>query len=225
MTRQIYTIYDHLRLSKEYITIQSSGSDKKETVCTDIKHYIYPSPIPTDILTYSDGLKDEIPKKLNTLLTRCSLLKKKKECALESVEKVTVSGSFDEYFITSFILHRFSEYYVIQKWLQYWLSLWYKITDRPLPSKISSTVNKIEEWEKEKAKQNPIQNHFEGRLRRVGKRFIALCPFHQEKTPSFTIFPDNHWYCFGACNEGGDAIKFVMKLKGFTFPEAVRFLL
>lgn len=55
----------------------------------------------------------------------------------------------------------------------------------------------------------------------VGDKYKALCPFHNEKTPSLTIFPEtNSWYCFGACAEGGDAVDFVQKHEGIGFKEA-----
>ncbi|MEW6260816.1 MAG: DNA primase [Thermodesulfobacteriota bacterium] len=61
-------------------------------------------------------------------------------------------------------------------------------------------------------------------LRKTGKSFIGLCPFHAEKTPSFTVSPDKQIYhCFG-CGEGGDAISFVMKHEGVSFTDAVRML-
>lgn len=61
-------------------------------------------------------------------------------------------------------------------------------------------------------------------LRKTGKSFIGLCPFHAEKTPSFTVSPDKQIYhCFG-CGEGGDAISFVMKHEGVSFMDAVRML-
>ncbi|MBU1184382.1 MAG: DNA primase, partial [Proteobacteria bacterium] len=61
-------------------------------------------------------------------------------------------------------------------------------------------------------------------LRKAGKNFLGLCPFHREKTPSFTVSPEKQmFYCFG-CSEGGDAVSFLMKLNQLTFPEAVRHL-
>ncbi|MFS8640244.1 MAG: DNA primase [Symbiobacteriaceae bacterium] len=58
-------------------------------------------------------------------------------------------------------------------------------------------------------------------LRRAGKNFIGLCPFHQERTPSFTVSPDKQlFYCFG-CQTGGDVFTFLMKREGWSFPEAV----
>ncbi len=59
-------------------------------------------------------------------------------------------------------------------------------------------------------------------LKKAGKNFLGLCPFHHEKTPSFTVSPDKQmFYCFG-CSEGGNVFSFLMKLNNLTFPEAVR---
>ena len=59
-------------------------------------------------------------------------------------------------------------------------------------------------------------------LTRRGKNYVALCPFHNEDTPSFSVSPDKQiFYCFG-CQKGGNAIHFVMETEGLSFPEALR---
>jgi len=61
-------------------------------------------------------------------------------------------------------------------------------------------------------------------LKRSGRSHKGLCPFHDEKTPSFHVNPERGtYYCFG-CHEGGDAISFLMKVENLTFPEALRAL-
>jgi DNA primase len=61
-------------------------------------------------------------------------------------------------------------------------------------------------------------------LKKAGKNHLGLCPFHSEKTPSFTVSPDKQiFYCFG-CGTGGNVFSFLMKQEGLTFPEAVRAL-
>jgi len=61
-------------------------------------------------------------------------------------------------------------------------------------------------------------------LKKTGKNYIGLCPFHSEKTPSFTVSPQKQiFYCFG-CAAGGNVFSFIMKRDGISFPEAVRML-
>ncbi len=59
-------------------------------------------------------------------------------------------------------------------------------------------------------------------LRSTGGTMKGLCPFHDEKTPSFQVTPSRgYWYCFGACSEGGDVIDFLQKIEHLTFVEGV----
>ena len=61
-------------------------------------------------------------------------------------------------------------------------------------------------------------------LQKRGIIYRALCPFHQEKTPSFTVTPNRSmFYCFG-CHKGGNAITFLMEHENMTYPEAVKWL-
>lgn len=61
-------------------------------------------------------------------------------------------------------------------------------------------------------------------LKRRGRNLVGLCPFHSEKTPSFTVYPDSQsFYCFG-CGAGGDVITFIKKIENLEYVEALRFL-
>jgi len=61
-------------------------------------------------------------------------------------------------------------------------------------------------------------------LKKVGSRFMGVCPFHGDSNPSLSVTPDKgFWYCFG-CQAGGDAITFIRKQENLDFAEAVRFI-
>lgn len=60
-------------------------------------------------------------------------------------------------------------------------------------------------------------------LQRSGRSYKANCPFHQEKTPSFHVFPERQtWRCFGACATGGDVFSFIMRAENLEFAEALK---
>jgi DNA primase len=62
------------------------------------------------------------------------------------------------------------------------------------------------------------------RLKRAGRNFVGLCPFHNEKTPSFSVNPERGFFhCFG-CGAGGTVFNFVMRTEGLSFPEAIQSL-
>ena len=84
----------------------------------------------------------------------------------------------------------------------------------------------VNESDIERAKEIPIEEFYTDTLRSRGRTSVGRCPFHGEKTASFTIYTEqNSWYCYGACGEGGSVIDFVMKLQGIDFLSAVKVLL
>ncbi len=79
----------------------------------------------------------------------------------------------------------------------------------------------------ELAERNDIVDVVSGYVRlskKSGSNLFGLCPFHSEKTPSFSVSPDKQIYhCFG-CGKGGGVINFIMEIENLSFPEAVEFL-
>ncbi|MBQ3589463.1 MAG: DNA primase, partial [Clostridia bacterium] len=74
--------------------------------------------------------------------------------------------------------------------------------------------------------RNPIEDVISSyvTLKRAGSNMNGLCPFHSEKTPSFTVFPGTQsFYCFG-CGAGGDAISFIMRVENLDYMSAIRLL-
>lgn len=78
----------------------------------------------------------------------------------------------------------------------------------------------ITDEDKNRAKEVPISELYEGKLIR---RKQGLCPFHDERTPSFHINKNNTWRCYG-CNAYGDSIDFIMKRDSLSFIDAIKYL-
>jgi hypothetical protein len=177
-----------------------------------------------DIGAFSDALEEIIPVKLKEILDAQDELIKNREEALGQL--VNLKDLLDDELDirASLIEYKFSEYDVLQKWLKYWLRLaqksghgdsWTSET-----AKGDFTSEQIGQ-----AKNVPIQDIYEGKLRQMGSRYVGICPFHEEKTGSFTIFEEtNSFYCFG-CSRAGDVLDLYMKLNKCAFPQAVGGLL
>lgn len=83
----------------------------------------------------------------------------------------------------------------------------------------------LTEDEVARAKQTSIETFYTDKLRKSGNKLVGRCPFHDEKSGSFFIYKDqNSWWCFGACQEGGDVIAFVMKKNKLDFRAAVKYI-
>lgn len=93
----------------------------------------------------------------------------------------------------------------------------YLLRNRPAWSNSNDNSNNLDI-----AKEKPISEMYEGKLRTTGRVQMGLCPFHEEHTASFAIYPENNtWHCF-AEGIGGDSISFYMKKTGVSFMGAVR---
>lgn len=96
-------------------------------------------------------------------------------------------------------------------WLERYLANF--VEDRP----------EIGDSEIEQARHVPLSDLIPNLKPKSGK-LVCCCPFHDEKTPSFTVFKDNHYHCFG-CQANGDAIDFVRETMHLDFIKAVKYLL
>lgn len=71
----------------------------------------------------------------------------------------------------------------------------------------------------------PIEDLITQPLKKSGRALVGLCPFHNEKSPSFSVFPQsNRFHCFG-CQETGDVISYVRQINNLSFPEAINYLI
>lgn len=71
-----------------------------------------------------------------------------------------------------------------------------------------------------------IENEIPGELKKRGTHYVCCCPFHNERTPSFHVFPGTNTYkCFGGCGKYGDPITFIMEYRTMDFPSAVTYLI
>lgn len=84
---------------------------------------------------------------------------------------------------------------------------------------------KITDGDIERAKEVAIEGFYDNQLVKSGRRLAGLCEFHEDRTPSFTIYTDqNRWYCF-SCAEGGDVISYVQKKYHLEFIDAIKRIL
>lgn len=114
---------------------------------------------------------------------------------------------------------------VIKKWLKYWKRVYEAVSVDELIPKEEFEDKRFTDDQLDRAREVPIESMYEGSLRTMYGKAVGLCPFHEESTPSFTIFVDeNKFHCFG-CQKHGDAIDFYMATRNCEFVDAVKGLL
>lgn len=194
---------------------------------TGTRYYEYPSKLPDDdiIETFAEDLRDIIPVKLQELMERQDELSQKRKTEYEALDSINPPiDEFSYYFWSLWFELQFGEYNVIERWLKYWLRLAEKVAINK-EWIVLDQEHGLPENQVEAARDYPLEDIYEGRLRQIGSRFVGICPFHEENTPSFTIFTqDNSFYCFG-CNKWGNAIDLYMHLHKTDFPTTVRALI
>lgn len=208
--------------SNNFITIFLSGPIYKDMdwvrTGKQFRVLVLPPKIDVETKFFKDALVETIPEKLEIALHAQSELKELRKRRIKLINDfVSVEH---QWFFLELEVHLFEEYFYISRWINYWLELWNVVHDVPKPSHFQS--NRVSDSDIIKAKNVPIQQLYHGKLKKAGKNLSGLCPFHQENHSSFFIFPNNHWRCFGACVDGGDAISFQMKMKNIGFIQAVK---
>jgi len=185
-------------------------------------HYRYPPVInQEEVDTFSDTILKTVPFKIAETQERMRELIRWRARQLERIDVVCADNEDLHMFLTEIVTAKFGEYPILEKWYWYWKNL----QDIANPRKKHREPKGMTPDMVARAKQVPLQNLFTGTLRKFGNRHTGCCPFHEEKTPSFSIFENtNKFHCYG-CGEHGDAIDFVMKLKNIKFNEAVQELL
>jgi len=175
------------------------------------------SPKRTTTAGFEDGLGEVIPIKLEELLKRKDEIEKEQKERQEIIQSMVLPKH--QRFWKEIDIAWFEEYFVIEKWIKYWVHL--QESTRNWKEVIGNEGGKITDEDIAKAKEFLIEDMYIGTLRKSGIRLTGNCLFHEEDSPSFFIFPDNSWWCFG-CNQGGDSISFKMRLDDINFIEAVK---
>lgn len=215
---------DHLYVSPAVHKVAIDGVDHY----TGTRSFVYPPKPPADdvVELFSDDIHEIVPAKMKEIIDRQDELVAIKKDRLDKLYQQDWDD-FSIYFNSCLIELDFAEYDVLTKWIKYWLRLYKKASTNKEWEVLVEDATKqgFTEEQLTTAREHPIEDLYEGRLRKIGSRFSGLCPFHGEKTPSFMIFEhDNSFYCFG-CHKHGNAIDFYMELHKCDFVTAVKELI
>lgn len=191
-----------------------------------LRHYRYPKAPPPqeELVAFTDGLSEVVSEKIEELNAFAVELEQIRAARLAELKKLRGLDSFTRWFLAFWIEADFSEYLVVQKWLRYWLQFTELIGHPKCLAQVQFEKNGLSDAQLLQAKDFPIEQLYQGQLRQTANRLMGLCPFHKETTPSFVIYEDNRYHCFG-CGADGDSIDFVMKTQECDLPTAVKRLL
>lgn len=182
-----------------------------------------------DVAPFVDGLQDILPAKLAEIMAEMDTLVTDRTEMLDVIRTVKMREGEDEmrdYVAIMYAGQIYVRYAQLKKQLRHYLRLM-TLIDEPTKQAVQNTTPKshFDEATLDRARSFPIQDLYGGRLHGTEHRLVGLCPFHEERHPSFVIFTtDNHYYCFG-CGANGDSIDFLIGTKKLSFREAVEALL
>lgn len=212
-------IIDHIRTNYDLTKEPKWGSRK---------WWVLPPKIDeAEVEMFSDSLIETAQHKMVELLDRYDFLEKRRSNNIGAIQTESDKNQWDEfteYFYTYIENTEYTEVLYVQRWLKYWKRIYELATNRKFEQVFFVQKDEITDDDVAQAKEYPIQELFDGNLRHSFGKLTGLCPFHEDSTPSFTIFEnDNHFYCFG-CNAWGDAIDFYMKTNHVSMVDAVKAL-
>lgn len=203
--QQLPINFDHARVSKNGIS------------------FINPPKFTLDTKEWGNELEELAKAKLTELLDRYDFIENRFD---NNSALIRTEYDHPEDFISEVLLsieaYSASETIYLDKWIRYWRRIFDSVSKQKIIPQ--QELEKLSEYQIEQAKEFPIESMYVGDLRTISGKQIGLCPFHDEKTPSFTIFNDNKFHCFG-CHVHGDAIDFWMKTRNVDFIQAVKDLL
>jgi hypothetical protein len=175
-----------------------------------------------DYKAWAKDITKIVSEKASEILPELGRLESEYKDLVTRWDKMLVEGKLGEkeHWVLCFQAEcKFARYFELDKTLKYWINLSEKVYTRPKDS-----LERQSDLDVESARSRRLEDYYLGDLRRVGNRLIGRCPFHEEDTPSFSIYSEtNHYHCFG-CQAHGDIIKFVMETKKLSFLEAVSYL-
>lgn len=187
-------------------------------------YYVNPPMYHKDDFKHGKELKEVCEIKLTDLLDRYDFVESRYNNNIKIVHKLFDGvGGFTLEFWLMWEAQAVSEIIYINKWLKYWKQLYETVSDEKLIE--YEETNHFTQDQIDHVKEIPIETYYQGELKSSGGKQVGLCPFHEENTPSFTIFEEeNVYHCFG-CQVHGDVIDFYMRTHDLEFIEAVKEML
>lgn len=212
-------LVDHIHCNHDRLSKSKYG---------DRKWFVIPPKIDIEDTTFfSDELGETAQLKMVELLDRHDFLEKRRSNnikVIQTISDIEKWNDISEYFYTYIENIDYTEVIYVQRWLQYWKRIYEIASKHKFERVFFEKKDEVTDEDIARAKEYPIQDLFNGHLRHSFGKFTGLCPFHEESSPSFTIFEDdNHFYCFG-CNVWGDAIDFYSRTAHVNMIEAVKAL-
>lgn len=192
-------------------------------------NFVKPPKYEQDTAEWGNGVKESAAVKINELIERYKWVGERYHNNVGLIHRLydyLPKTDFTlEFYLSMETYSAVEERKIIKRWLKYWKRVYESISVDELIPKEEFEDKRFTDEQIERAREVDITEMYEGNLRTIYGKSVGLCPFHNEKTPSFTIFlNENRFHCFG-CQAHGDAIEFYMRTRGVDFIEAVKGLL